>query len=44
MRTTALICLLYLLCSPTWGDERSAQKLSELNSRSALLCASVVVN
>ena len=43
MRTTVLLCLLYLLCQPAWGDGRSAQQLSELDSRSHLLCASAMV-
>ena len=43
MRTTVLLCLLYLLCPPAWGDGRSAQQLSEVGSRSRLLCASAMV-
>src|SRR3990167_2862071 len=43
MRTTALLCLLYLMSPPAWGDGRSAQQLSELGSRSRLLCASAMV-
>ena len=43
MRTTALLCLLYLLCPLAWGDGRSAQQLSELNSRSQLLCANALL-
>lgn len=43
MRTTALLCLLYLLCPLAWGDGRSAQQLSELNSRSHLLCVNALL-
>ncbi len=43
MRTTVLLCLLYLLCPPARGDGRGAQQLSELGSRSQLLCASAMV-
>ncbi|MDH4558011.1 hypothetical protein E8F11_23015 [Pseudomonas sp. BN417] len=40
MRSTVMLCLLYLLSAMTWGDGRSDQQLSELASRSQLLCAS----
>ncbi len=43
MRTTVLLFLLYLLSPLTWGDGRSAQQLSEVGSRSRLLCASAMV-
>ena len=43
MRTTVLLCLLYLLYPSAWGDGRSAQQLSELDSCSHLLCASAMV-
>jgi hypothetical protein len=40
MRSTVMLCLLYLLSAMTRGDGRSDQQLSELASRSQLLCAS----
>ena len=40
MRSTVMLCLLYLFCAMTWGDGRHDQQLSELASRSQLLCAS----
>lgn len=43
MRTKLLVCLLCLLSSLAWGDGRSAQQLSELGSRSQLLCASALL-
>ncbi|SDH89231.1 hypothetical protein SAMN05216603_11618 [Pseudomonas benzenivorans] len=43
MRTTVLLCLLYLMSPLVWGDGRSAQQLSEVGSRSRLLCASAMV-
>lgn len=43
MRTTLLLCLLYLMSPLAWGDGRSAQQLSEVGSRSRLLCASAMV-
>jgi hypothetical protein len=43
MRTKCLLCLLCLLSSLAWGKERSAQQLSELGSRSQLLCASALL-
>ncbi|MET1080515.1 MAG: hypothetical protein ABWY06_21095 [Pseudomonas sp.] len=43
MRTKLLLCLLCLLSPWAWGDERRAQQLSELGSRSQLLCASALL-
>ncbi|MGB4076008.1 hypothetical protein [Pseudomonas sp.] len=43
MRTIVVVCLLCLHVSLVWGDERSAQQLSELGSRSQLLCASALL-
>ena len=43
MRTPALLCLLYLMSPLAWGDARSAQQLSEVGSRSHLLCVSAMV-
>ncbi len=43
MRTTVLLGLLYLMSPLAWGDGRSAQQLSEVGSRSHLLCASAMV-
>ncbi|MCY1282948.1 hypothetical protein D9M68_432910 [compost metagenome] len=43
MRTKLLMCVLCLLSSLAWGDDRSAQQLSELGSRSQLLCASALL-
>lgn len=43
MRTPMLLCLLYLMSPLAWGDARSAQQLSEVGSRSRLLCASAMV-
>lgn len=43
MRTKLLMCLLCLLSSLAWGDGRSIQQLSELGSRSQLLCASAML-
>lgn len=43
MRTKLLLCLLCLLSSLAWGDGRSARQLSELGSRSQLLCASALL-
>ncbi|MNQ60294.1 hypothetical protein D3C85_745680 [compost metagenome] len=40
MRSTVRLCLLYLFCAMAWGDGRHDQQLSELASRSQLLCAS----
>lgn len=38
-----LLCWLSVLCPLAWGDARSAQQLSEISSRSQLLCASAMV-
>ncbi|WP_375738727.1 hypothetical protein [Pseudomonas boanensis] len=43
MRPIVMLCLLYLLSPMTWGDGRSDQQLSELSSRSQLLCASAML-
>lgn len=43
MRAKSLLCVLFLLCSPVGADERSALQLSELDSRSQLLCASAML-
>ncbi|MBM7060453.1 hypothetical protein JQX08_07015 [Pseudomonas sp. UL073] len=43
MRTKLLLCLLSLLSTLAWGDGRSVQQLSELDSRSQLLCASALL-
>lgn len=43
MPTTVLLCLLYLMSPLAWGDGRGAQQLSEVGSRSRLLCASAMV-
>lgn len=43
MRTKLLMCVLCLLSSLAWGDDRSVQQLSELGSRSQLLCASAML-
>lgn len=43
MRAKLLLCVPLLLCSPVGADERSALQLSELDSRSQLLCASAML-
>ena len=43
MRAKMLMGLLCLLSSLAWGDDRSLQQLSELGSRSQLLCASALL-
>ena len=43
MRRTVWLCLLYLLCLPARGDAPAALQLSELDSRSRLLCASAML-
>ncbi len=43
MRSIALICLLFMLCSPVKGEEYATQQLSELVSRGQLLCASALL-
>lgn len=43
MRAKLLVCLLCLSSSLAWGDGRSLQQLSELGSRSQLLCASALL-
>ncbi|MNZ90412.1 hypothetical protein D3C78_1093730 [compost metagenome] len=43
MRAKLLLCVPLLLCPQAWADERSALQLSELDSRSQLLCASAML-
>ncbi|MCY1335281.1 hypothetical protein D9M68_336470 [compost metagenome] len=43
MRNRLLLCLLCLLSPQSWSDERGAERLSELGSRSQLLCASAMI-
>lgn len=43
MRAKLWLCVLFLLCPQAWGDERSILQLSELDSRSQLLCASAML-
>ncbi|UCP00689.1 hypothetical protein LF844_13055 [Metapseudomonas lalkuanensis] len=43
MRKRSLLFLLCLICPLTWGDGRSAGQLSEIISRSQLMCASAMV-
>lgn len=43
MQKKSLLFLLCLICPLVWGDGRSAGKLSEILSRSQLMCASAMV-
>ncbi|MDH4566296.1 hypothetical protein E8E95_06350 [Pseudomonas sp. BN414] len=43
MGRKSLLLLLCLICPLTWGDGRSAGQLSEILSRSQLMCASAMV-
>ncbi|WP_271411502.1 hypothetical protein [Pseudomonas sp. Q1-7] len=43
MQKKSLLFLLCLVCPLVWGDGRSAGQLSELRSRSQLMCASAMV-
>lgn len=43
MQKKSLLFLLCLICPLVWGDGRSAGKLSEIRSRSQLMCASAML-
>lgn len=43
MQKKSLLFLLCLICPLVWGDGKSAEQLSEMRSRSQLMCASAMV-